>query len=241
MKEITCCLLLLLLSSFAIGQSQNPLQGIEEQIHQAQDQSFAEQADKLAPLLGKLEAMEPSEWLDYWKAYAAYQGAIYLMVIENQKGALAYLDQGLALLEPIDKPSDEEYALLGSLYSLSITFKPGEAIGLSAKARKSFNKALKKNSDNLRALLGIGRSDYYKPKQYGGGKEAEAFLLKALAAPDQYSSHPNAPTWGRDDAYYYLAAFYQREDRRDDAKLYCHKGLKEFPTHHLLAELLAKL
>lgn len=241
MKEITCCFLALLISLSAIGQAQDPLQGIEEQIHQAQDQSFAEQADKLAPLLEKLEATESSEWLDYWKAYAAYQGAIYLMVTENSEGALAYVENGLAVLEQKDKPNDEEYALIGSLYSLSISFKPGEAIGLSAKARKSFNKALKKNSDNLRALLGIGRADYYKPKQYGGGKEAEAFLLKALAAPDQYSSHPNAPTWGRDDAYYYLAAFYQREDRRDDAKLYCHKGLKEFPTHHLLAELLAKL
>lgn len=241
MKEITCCFLVLLISLFSFGQAQDPLQGIEEQIHQAQDQSFAEQADKLAPLISKLEEMESSEWLDYWKAYATYQGAIYLMVQEDQQGALAYADQGIAYLGKKDKLNDEEYTLLGSLYSLSISFKPGEAIGLSAKARKSFNKALKKNPDNLRALLGIGRSDFYKPKQYGGGKEAEAFLLKALAAPDQYSSHPNAPTWGRDDAYYYLAAFYQREDRRDDAKLYCHKGLKEFPTHHLLSELLAKL
>ena len=241
MKEITCCLLFLLLSAFAIGQSPNPLQEIEEQINQAQAQSFAQRTDKLAPLLEKLEAMEPSEWLDYWKAYTAYQGAIYLMVMENQAGALAYVDKGLAVLEQKDKPNDEEYALLGTLYSLSISFKPGEAIGLSAKARKSFNKALKKNSGNLRVLVGIGRSDYYKPKQYGGGKEAEAFLLKALAAPDQYSSEANAPSWGRDDAYYYLAAFYEREDRRDDAKLYCHKGLKEFPTHPLVTELLAKL
>ena len=241
MKEITCCFLLLLISFFAFAQAQDPLQGIEEQIHEAQDQSFAEQTDKLAPLIAELEEMESYEWLDYWKAYAAYQGAIYLMVKEDHQGALAYVDKGISYLEEKDKLNDEEYALLGSFFSLSITFKPGEAIGLSTKARKSFNRSLKKNPDNLRALLGLGRSDYYKPKQYGGGKEAEAFLLKALAAPDQYSSHANAPTWGRDDAYYYLAAFYQREDRRDDAKLYCHKGLKEFPTHHLLAELLAKL
>ncbi len=241
MKEITCCILLLVSSLFSFGQAQGPLQGIEAQIHQAQDQSFAEQGDKLAPIIDKLEEMEPSEWLGYWKTYAAYQGAIYLMVREDKQGAVAYIDQGIAYLEKKDKLNDEEYSLLGSLYSLAISFKPGETIGLSAKARKSFNKALKKNPDNLRALLGIGRSDFYKPKQYGGGKEAEAFLLKALAAPDQYSSHPNAPTWGRDDAYYYLAAYYQREDRRDDAKLYCHKGLKEYPAHHLLSELLAKL
>ena len=163
------------------------------------------------------------------------------MVQKDYKGGDVYAKRGLTYLEKIAEPNDEEYAMLGSLYSLSITFKPGEAIGLSTKARKSFDKALKQNPENLRALLGIGRADFYKPKQYGGGKEAESFLLKALAAPDQFSSHPNAPTWGRDDAYYYLAAFYQREDRTGDAKLYCHKGLKEFPNHHLLAELLAKL
>ena len=241
MKEITCCFFLLLFSLMIFGQEQNPLQGIEEHIHEAQDQSFAEQADKVAPLLAKLEQMERAEWLDYWKAYAAYQGAIYLMVQKDYKGGNAYAKKGLEILGQKSKLNDEEYAMMGSLYSLSITFNPGEAIGLSSKARKHFNKSLKQNPDNLRALLGIGRADFYKPKQYGGGKEAEAFLIKALAAPDQYSSHPNAPTWGRDDAYYYLAAFYKRESRNDDAKLYCHKGLKEFPNHHLLAELLAKL
>lgn len=241
MKEITCCFLLVLLGLATFGQAQDPLQGIEEQILAAQDQSFAEQADQLAPLLVKLEQMGSLEWLDYWKAFASYQGAIYLMVQKDYEGGNTYAKKGLEYLAKITKPNDEEYAMMGALYSLSITFNPGEAIGLSAKARRSFNKALKQNPDNLRALLGIGRADYYKPKQYGGGKEAEAFLLKALAAPDQFSSHPHAPTWGRDDAYYYLAAFYEREDRKGDAQLYCHKGLKEYPNHHLLAELLAKL
>lgn len=241
MKEITCCFFLFLLGFSTFSQTQDPLQGIQEQILAAQDQSFAQGADQLAPLLAKLERMESSEWLDYWKGFASYQGAIYLMIQEDYEGAKAYASKGLDYLAVIARPNDEELALMGTLYSLSITFHPGEAIGLSAKARKSFNKALKQNSDNLRALLGIGRADYYKPKQYGGGKEVEAFLLKALAAPDQFSSHSHAPTWGRDDAYYYLAAFYEREDRKDDAQLYCHKGLKAFPNHHLLAELLAKL
>lgn len=241
MKEITCCLLLLLLGPFNFGQASDPLQAIEEQILTAQDQSFAEQVDQLAPILATLEQEEPSEWLAYWKAFVAYQGAIYLMVQKDYKGANAYAAKGLNYLTNVARPNDEEHSLMGTLYSLSITFNPGEAITLSAKARKSFNKALEQNPDNLRALLGIGRADFYKPKPYGGGKEAEAFLLKALQAPDQFSNHSHAPTWGRDDAYYYLAAFYKREGRTGDAQLYCHKGLKEFPNHHLLAELLAKL
>lgn len=241
MKVITCCLLFSLFSISAFNQSNDVLLNIEERIQEAQDLSFAHQSDKIAPLLAELDASPPLEWLSYWQAYAAYQGSVYLMVSKNEKGANAYAKKGIDYLSAKQTLNSEEYALLGSILSLSITFNPGETIGLSSKARKNYKKALKANPDNLRALLGIGRSDFYKPKQYGGGKEVESYLLKALAAPDQILTDAEAPTWGRDDAYYYLAAFYGREGRIDDAKLYCTKGLKEFPMHHLLSELLAKL
>lgn len=241
MKVITCCFLFSFLSMAAFSQSKDLLLNIEERIQEAQDLSFANQSDKIAPLLAELEGSPPLEWLSYWQAYAAYQGAVYLMVSKDEKGANAYAKKGIDYLSAKQNLNTEEYALLGSILSLSITFNPGETIGLSSKARKNYKKALKANPDNLRALLGIGRSDFYKPKQYGGGKEVESYLLKALAAPDQVLTDAEAPTWGRDDAYYYLAAFYGRESRIDDAKLYCTKGLKEFPRHHLLSELLAKL
>lgn len=241
MRVITCCFLCCLFSFTAFNQSNDLLLNIEDRIQEAQDLSFAHQSDKIAPLLASLEAGQPQEWLVYWQAYAAYQGAVYLMVSKNEKGADAYAKKGINYLSAKENLNSEEHALLGAILSLSITFNPGETISLSSKARKNYKKALKANPDNLRAFLGIGRSDFYKPKQYGGGKEVESYLLKALAAPDQILTDAEAPTWGRDDAYYYLAAFYGREGRRDDAKLYCTKGLKEFPRHHLLSELLAKL
>lgn len=108
--------------------------------------------------------MEFFEWLDYWKVYVVYQGVIYLMVIKDQEGVLVYLDKGLVILEFIDKFMDEEYVFMGFLYSLLIIFKFGEVIGFFVKVRKSFNKVLKKNLDNLCVLLGIGRLDYYKLK-----------------------------------------------------------------------------
>lgn len=221
MKEITCCFLFLSLTFYGFSQSAKSLENIQQRINEAQDQSFAQQKNLIAPVLEELSKNEAQPWLTYWKAYAAYQGSIYLMVSKDDaKAADVYIQKGLDALSARKELNSEEEALMGALYSFSISIKPGEAISLSGKARKHFNKALKSNPDNLRALFGLGRSDFYRPKEYGGGKEVEAYLLKALAAPDQLTEDANAPGWGRDEAYYYLASFYQREGRIDDAPIF---------------------
>ncbi len=141
MRVITCCFLCCLFSFTAFNQSNDLLLNIEDRIQEAQDLSFAHQSDKIAPLLASLEAGQPQEWLVYWQAYAAYQGAVYLMVSKNEKGADAYAKKGINYLSTKESLNSEEHALLGSILSLSITFNPGEAISLSSKARKNYKKA----------------------------------------------------------------------------------------------------
>jgi len=238
--KITITLLLLggWLCSAAQKQS---LTNIQERIDQALDASFVKKSNEIIPIITQLEALKNEATAVYWTAYAQYNASIYPMKMQQKESAIAYLEKATKLLNDQAKLNSEDYALLGAITSLTITLKPNEAITLSSKAANYYEKSKKLNDQNLRAYLGIGRSDYHKPKLYGGGKKVEANLLKALSLPNTNSKVPYAPTWGRDQVYQTLVRFYEREGRLNEAKLYCAKGLKEFSDDYELNSLSKKL
>ena len=127
------------------------------------------------------------------------------------------------------------------MLSFSIVFQRNLAAVISGKAHALYNKALNKNKNNLRVYLAIGKSDYYKPAQYGGGFKVESYLKQALSKPDKSIEESFSPTWGREQVYYYLASFLARENRIEEAKLYCNQGLKKFPDSEILKSLGDKI
>lgn len=235
-------LVILLATNFLLAQSY--LENIESRIEAAFGQSFATNENQLTPIIESLSKSykeDKNRATAYWMAYACYQSAIYLLNTKQNDLSEAATKEGIAVLESITEKNDEDYILLGSLHSFSITFQPDLAPTISPKANNLVQKGLEINAKNLRGHLALGRSDYYKPAQYGGGKMVEKHLQKALSLKNTYSDDPNAPTWGRDDVYMYMVWFYRRADRNQDALLYCRRGLKEYPNHVVLRNLFASL
>lgn len=213
------------------------LEGIQNRIDEAFGASFYAGTDELENIIQDLETAQQNSdnlYLTYWKAYTQYYLTIFYLKGGDNEQVNTFLEAGMESLESLENLDSEGYALLGSLYSLSINMHPSKAANLSAKAKKQYDKAIELDENNLRAYMSIGKSDFYKPVQYGGGKIVEENLLKALTLEDTYSDLPYAPTWGRNQAYAYLVEFYIREDRLQDANLYCQQGLQKFPNDYLL-------
>lgn len=216
----------------------------QDRIDTAFINSFIQGEPQLTPVVEELEMIaEASEdrTAGYWLAYAHYRSTIYHMSNEQMDAAEEQVSQGLAVFEGRKDLTSEDDALVGTLIGMSIIFSPGEAMVLSAKSNKHFQDAIDKNAENPRAYLGLGRSDFYRPKEYGGGLVAEKHFQKALSLPAPASDDPQAPDWGRDEAFWYLAQFYQREGRTQEGILTCKRGLKEFPEQQMLKDILADL
>lgn len=219
------------------------LESIQAKIAAGYDQAIAGDTSPLISLsdtLGRINTRNKENYLTYWQAYANYKLAIALFS-KDKKLSEEKTNKAIALLDALTAKKSEDYVLLGSLLSFSLNFSPGETAILSQKARAYYQKALEMDKDNLRAYFSIGRSDYYRPKEYGGGEIAEANFLKALSKPIKSDTSVYAPSWGKMETYEMLVAFYNREGRKQDALIYCKKGLQEFPQSLSLIQQLKTL
>ncbi|MBT32669.1 MAG: hypothetical protein CMO01_23650 [Thalassobius sp.] len=225
--------------------AQTTLANIEDKINQSFDECFAvADASPLQTIITELENSKDGDaWTTYWLSYANVSLGIYLMEAskENSENALNAFTEAIDVLKDKDDKNTEEYTLLARAMSISISVRPAQAMMLSNKSKTYINKAMKLNDQNLRAYLQSGSSDYYTPKEYGGGNIAEAQFLKALSLPDKAINDEAAPAWGREEIYYMLVSFYLREEKYDKAKVYLKKGLDEFPDNQRLASLSAKI
>ncbi|MDX1476619.1 MAG: hypothetical protein R3301_02900 [Saprospiraceae bacterium] len=196
--------------------------------------------DALQPMLAEI-AGSASDTRHYWEAYACYRSAIFAMVKEDMEQGQKMVQRGIDVLKAREELTSEDHALLASLLGMLIVFDESRAMPLAMESGKHFQTALSKDDQNMRAYLGLGRGDFYTPVEYGGGQVVERHLQKALALPAAASDTPDAPSWGRDEAFMYLALYYQREKRKPEGILTCKRGLKEFPEHQELKRILGEL
>ncbi|MEM9722741.1 MAG: hypothetical protein AAGA10_25975 [Bacteroidota bacterium] len=244
MKTLRTISLFLLLPIGLCAQQVPVLEGIQGTIERVFMESMITQENKLRPLIENLATVHaemPNSWLVYWEGYGHYYEGIYFMEMDQKSAGIETLKQGIELVESQEKMNAEDHVLAGTLMSLQMGLSPGSIMTLSSKSNKHFQQALKLAPNNLRAYLALGRSDYYKPKMFGGGKKVEEYFKKALSLEDSYSDDPYAPSWGRVDTYAMLVQYYAREERGDEAKVYCKKGLALFPSDPRLNELDSKL
>jgi len=97
------------------------------------------------------------------------------------------------------------------------------------------------DSTNVRAYFVYGSNDFYTPEQYGGGKEAEKYLLKAISMPTQKEKNNILPSWGKEEAYEILIRLYIKKENWDLAEKYFHEGIEEFPDSYSINQLKPKL
>ena len=82
---------------------------------------------------------------------------------------------------------------------------------------------------------------FHTPKKYGGGKETEEYLLKAISLPIQKVKNDYLPSWGKEEAFEMLIKFYIKNEKWDLAKKYYKKGIAAFPKSYTISQLATKL
>lgn len=101
--------------------------------------------------------------------------------------------------------------------------------------------AVELDPENIRANFVYASNDFYTPEMYGGGKEAESYLLKALELPSQKVENTYLPSWGREEAYEMLIKVYIKAEKWNEAKEHYAAGIEEFPRSYVINQLAAKL
>lgn len=221
------------------------LANIQQKIYAAFVQSLMTQStatlDKIELKLADIHQREQHRIVAYWIGYLQYYKSIYFLKNEDSKTAEKEIEKGIKVVKAIDDKNSEELALLSMLQSFSIQFKGMGAIFLSKSCKKYVKKAIKLDPENLRAYYVYASNDFYTPEQYGGGKEVETYLLKAIALPAQKMKSPYLPSWGGEQAYEMLVKHYYKKNDLDQAKKYLNEGISKYPQNYQLTQMSLKL
>lgn len=178
----------------------------------------------------------------YWYSYACYYHSILYMIGKENKNSEKILDEGIKQLNNLNLKNSEHLALLALMESFSIQYASGIEIPFISKhVRQNAEKALQLDSLNLRAYFVLGSNDFYTPVQYGGGKKAEGYLLKAIKLNDQSVANPYLPSWGKNSAYEMLIRFYINHKQFDEAKKYYQEAIALFPDDYMINKLANEL
>lgn len=225
---------------------QNLLNGIEQKIFQSFVSSITTQKDEqlqsLKKELATLQKQRNQNIIAYWQGYLAYYHAIFALQTGKKDLAETYTDEGIELLDNLKNKNSEDYAMLALLQSFSTQFKSGfKAPFISSTVKGNTEKAMALDKDNLRAYYVYANSDFYTPEQYGGGKEAEQYLLKAIALQPQKVPNAMLPSWGKEEAYEMLIKFYIRKEKWEQAKKYFQEASTNYPNNYNISKLAAKL
>jgi hypothetical protein len=177
----------------------------------------------------------------YWRSYLQFYSSINYLAQGDNKLAGNEINKGIELLTSIEKKYSEEYALLAMLQSFSIQFDYSNAMYISEDVNKNVNSAISLDSTNLRAWYVSASNDFYTPEQYGGGKKAEKYLLKAISLPAQKIINGYLPSWGKEESYELLIELYIKNENWDMAKKYFQEGIAAFPKSYVINQLAPKL
>ncbi|NRB54194.1 MAG: hypothetical protein HRU41_41485 [Saprospiraceae bacterium] len=199
------------------------------------------QMEAIGEQLAQLYGERKHKLIQYWRAYLQYYTAIYHLQAGDEKQSEKACDQGITWMKSISDKNAEDYALLAMLQGFGIQFKGMRAMFISGTIKRNLKKARALDADNLRVQFVSGSNDYYTPAKYGGGKEAEKYLLKAISLPSQKNPNEMLPSWGLQEAYEMLIKMYIKAERWEEAKTYFNKGAVACPNSYVINQLAPKL
>jgi len=195
----------------------------------------------LSQQLEKLYMGKKQNLILYWRCYLQFYLSIFYLEVGNKKMAEKEIDKGIDWIVEMTNKNSEDYALLSMLQGFSIQFKGIKAMFISKKIKENATTAIAIDSTNLRAYYVYASNDYHTPEKYGGGKEAEKYLLKAISLPSQKIKNDYLPSWGKEESYELIIKFYIRKGNWDLAKKYFQEGIKEFPENYTINQLASNL
>jgi len=221
------------------------LVGIQSKIYDAFVHSLmSKDYKKLSELSNNLDELNKSKkqnLIIYWQSYLQFYSSIYYLKKGDKKTAEKEIDKGIDWLGEMKNKNSEDYALLAMLQGFGIQFKGMNVMFISSDIKKNLNKAIAIDSINLRAYYVYASNDFHTPKKYGGGKETEEYLLKAISLPIQKVKNDYLPSWGKEEAFEMLIKFYIKNEKWDFAKKYYQEGIKEYPKSYTITQLATKL
>jgi hypothetical protein len=228
-----------------IASADSLLMDIQSKIYNAFiNARISQKNDALNELSNELENLYKAKnqsLILYWRSYLQYYSSIDYLIKADNKSAENEIKKGIELIESIEKKNSEDYALLAMLQSFSIQFNSLKAMFISGVVKKNADSAITLDSTNLRAWFVYGSNDFHIPAQYGGGKKAEKYLLKAISLPAQRIANSNLPSWGKEESYELLIRFYIQKGNWDMAKKYFQVGITAFPGSYVINQLASKL
>jgi tetratricopeptide (TPR) repeat protein len=218
---------------------------IQSKIYSAFIQSLMSKGNKpLSKLSEKLEELNKTKKQNlilYWRSYLQFYSSIYYLKKGDKKSAEKEIDKGIDWLKELKNKNSEDYALLAMLQGFGIQFKGMKAMFISGDIKKNLKKAIAIDTTNLRAYYVYASNDFHTPKKYGGGKETEEYLLKAISLSVQKVKNDYLPSWGKEESFEMLIKFYINNEKWDFAKKYYQEGIKEFPESYTISQLATKL
>lgn len=230
----------------SINQNDTLLINIQEKVLDAFVNGKISQSDKglvvLEQALLDLNKNNNNGIITYWYSYTCYYHSILLMIEKENKSSKKILDEGIMQLKNVSNLNSEHLALLALMESFSIQYAPGiEVPSISKHVKQNAEKALQLDSLNLRAYFVLGSNDFYSPEQYGGGKKAAGYLIKAIKLEDQSVANPYLPTWGKSSAYEMLIRLYINHKQFAEAKKYYQEAITMFPDDYMINKLAKEL
>jgi tetratricopeptide (TPR) repeat protein len=228
----------------AVAESDTLLHNIQVRIYEDFLASFQDNGiARLEATESKIRALPVRNWITaYWIAYAKYYESVHFIKFKNRKQCQKAIDSAIGLLEEIKNKNSETHALLAFIQSFSIQLSGGmSAAGIAAKVKRNAETAIRLDSANIRAWYVLASNDYYTPVAFGGGKNCEKYLLKAISLEERTIPNPYLPSWGKSEAYSLLIAYYINKENHAEARKYIDIALSLYPDNHTInqyAEML---
>ncbi len=221
------------------------LANIQSKIYNAFVQSLMTKNNKplseLSTELEKMNKIKRQNLILYWRSYLQFYLSIYYLKNGDKKAAEKEIDKGTEWMDDMEDKNSEDYALLSMLQGFGIQFKGIRAMFIADDMKKNAKQAIALVSSNIRAYYVYASNDFHTPAKYGGGKEAEQYLLKAIALPAQKIENKYLPSWGKEESYELLVKLYIKKENWDLAKKYFQEGIKQYPDSYLLNKLATQL
>jgi len=200
-----------------------------------------EELAKLGKQLENLYNANNQNLILYWRSYLQFYSSIYYIEKGDKINSEKEIDKGISWLDDMKKKNSEDYALLSMLQGFCLQFKGMKVMFVSQDVKKNANNAIALDSTNLRAYYVYASNDFYTPENYGGGKDAEKYLLKAISLPAQKIKNDYLPSWGKEESYEMLIKLYISKEKWELAKKYFQEGIAAFPNSYELNQLASKL
>jgi tetratricopeptide (TPR) repeat protein len=187
---------------------------------------------------------QPSDpWLVYYRGYAVFREAGFLLGASRIKELGGGLDAAVAALERSlgRSPSPDGWALLSALQGQRLTASGSTftAIRLGPAVLRAIGRAEESGPQNPRVWLLKGINAFNAPGAFGGGMDkAEGHLRRALALFAADRPTAPLPTWGLADAWIWLGRALQAQGKRAEARAAYATAVQLQPQNTWLTDVL---